>query len=211
VPWEFAGAVRNPARVRGKCRECLHDTRNLEEFRTMRVIGLAGWSGAGKTTLIVKLIPYLRERGIIVSTLKHAHHAFDVDQPGKDSYLHREAGAREVLVASSRRFALMHELRGAEEPDLAELLRRMSPADLILVEGYKREAHAKIEVHRAANAKPFLYPEDPMIAAVTTDTVDCVSLLPLPHAHLDDIAAIASLILALAQPIEETVARLAKA
>ena len=112
----------------------------------MRVIGLAGWSGAGKTTLIVKLIPYLRERGITVSTLKHAHHAFDVDQPGKDSYLHREAGAREVLVASSRRFALMHELRGAEEPSLAELLRRMSPADLILVEGYKRDAHAKIEV-----------------------------------------------------------------
>ncbi|MGB6327198.1 MAG: molybdopterin-guanine dinucleotide biosynthesis protein B, partial [Methylocella sp.] len=102
----------------------------------MRVIGLAGWSGAGKTTLIVKLIPYLRERGIVVSTLKHAHHAFDVDQPGKDSYLHREAGAREVLVASSRRFALMHELRGAEEPGLAELLRRMSPADLILVEGF---------------------------------------------------------------------------
>ena len=92
----------------------------------MRVIGIAGWSGAGKTTLIVKLIPYLRERGITVSTLKHAHHAFDVDQPGKDSYLHREAGAREVLVASSRRFALMHELRGAEEPGLAELLRYMS-------------------------------------------------------------------------------------
>jgi molybdopterin-guanine dinucleotide biosynthesis adapter protein len=211
VPWEFAGAVRNLARVRGKCRECLHDTRNLEEFRTMRVIGLAGWSGAGKTTLIVKLIPYLHERGIVVSTLKHAHHAFDVDQPGKDSYLHREAGAREVLVASSRRFALMHELRGAKEPDLAELLRRMSPADLILVEGYKREAHAKIEVHRAADAKPFLYPEDPTIAAVATDAADCVPLLHLPHAHLDDIAAIASLILALAQPIEETVARLAKA
>ena len=109
----------------------------------MRVIGLAGWSGAGKTTLIVKLIPYLHERGITVSTLKHAHHAFDVDQPGKDSYLHREAGAREVLVASSRRFALMHELRGAEEPGLAELLRRMSPADLILVEGFKRDAHPK--------------------------------------------------------------------
>src|SRR3979490_1023445 len=108
----------------------------------MRVIGLAGWSGAGKTTLIVKLIPYLRERGIPVSTLKHAHHAFDVDQPGKDSYLHREAGAREALVASSRGFARRQELRGAEDPGLAELLRRMSP-----VEGYKRDAHAKIEVH----------------------------------------------------------------
>src|ERR1700730_7015587 len=122
----------------------------------MRVIGLAGWSGAGKTTLIVKLIPYLNERGFSVSTLKHAHHDFDVDQPGKDSYLHREAGAREVIVASARRFALLHELRGAAEPSLADLLRRMSPADLILVEGFKRDAHAKIEVHRAANAKPFL-------------------------------------------------------
>jgi molybdopterin-guanine dinucleotide biosynthesis adapter protein len=180
------------------------------EFRTMRVIGLAGWSGAGKTTLIVKLIPYLRERGLVVSTLKHAHHAFDVDQPGKDSYLHREAGAREVLVASSRRFALMHEMRGAEEPCLAELLRRMSPADLILVEGYKRDAHAKIEIHRTANAKPFLYPEDPTIAALATDAADCRPL-DLPHAHLDDIAAIASLILALARPIDETVSRLAKA
>src|SRR3984893_1502602 len=106
-------------------------SRNPAEFRTMRVIGLAGWSGAGKTTLIVKLIPFLRERGFTLSTLKHAHHAFDVDQPGKDSYLHREAGAQEVLVASARRFALMHELRGAEEPSLADLLRRMSPADLI--------------------------------------------------------------------------------
>ena len=176
----------------------------------MRVIGLAGWSGAGKTALIVKLIPYLRERGITVSTLKHAHHAFDVDQPGKDSYLHREAGAREVLVASSRRFALMYELRGAEEPGLAELLRRMSAADLVLVEGYKRDAHAKIEVHRAANAKPFLYPEDPTIAALATDAADCLPL-HLPHAHLDDIAAIASLVLALARPLDEIVSRLAKA
>lgn len=176
----------------------------------MRVIGLAGWSGAGKTTLIVKLIPHLRGRGIVVSTLKHAHHAFDVDQPGKDSYLHREAGAREVLVASSRRFALMHELRGAEEPGLADLLRRMCTADLILVEGYKRDAHAKIEVFRTANEKPFLYPEDPSIAALATDAL---ADLPsrLPHAHLDDIEAIASLILALAQPIEEVIARLAKA
>jgi molybdopterin-guanine dinucleotide biosynthesis adapter protein len=175
----------------------------------MRVIGLAGWSGAGKTTLIVKLIPYLRERGTTVSTLKHAHHAFDVDQPGKDSYLHREAGAREVLVASSRRFALMHELRGAEEPGLAELLGRMSPADLILVEGFKRDAHVKIEVFRTANEKPLLYPEDPTIAALATDAVDDLPL-HLPHAHLDDIAAIARLIFALARPIEETVSRLAK-
>jgi molybdopterin-guanine dinucleotide biosynthesis adapter protein len=172
----------------------------------MRVIGVAGWSGAGKTTLIVKLIPYLRERGFSVSTLKHAHHAFDVDQPGKDSYLHREAGAREVLVASARRFALMHELRGADEPSLAELLRRMSPVDLILVEGYKRDPHAKIEVHRAANGKPWLYPDDPSIAAVATDAAEGVPT-HLPHAHLDDVEALAGLLLALARPIEETIAR----
>jgi molybdopterin-guanine dinucleotide biosynthesis adapter protein len=174
----------------------------------MRVIGLAGWSGAGKTTLIVKLIPYFRERGITVSTLKHAHHAFDVDQPGKDSYLHREAGACEVLVASSRRFALMHELRGAEEPGLAELLRRMSEVDLILVEGYKRDAHPKIEVHRVANAKPFLYLEDPAIVALATDAAD--GLPPhLPHAHLDDVEGIAGLMLAHAMSIDEALLRLA--
>jgi molybdopterin-guanine dinucleotide biosynthesis adapter protein len=175
----------------------------------MRVIGLAGWSGAGKTTLIVKLIPYFRERGIMVSTLKHAHHAFDVDQPGKDSYLHREAGACEVLVASSRRFALIHELRGAAEPSLAGLLRRMSEVDLILVEGYKRDPHPKIEVSRAANEKPFLYPEDTTIAAIATDAAQG---LPshLPCAHLDDIPAIAGLILTHALDIEETMLRLAK-
>jgi molybdopterin-guanine dinucleotide biosynthesis protein B len=169
----------------------------------MRVIGLAGWSGAGKTRLIVRLIPYLRERGYSVSTLKHAHHDFDVDQPGKDSYLHREAGAREVLVASARRFALMHELRGADEPSLAGLLARMSPADLILVEGFKRDSQVKIEVHRAANAKPWLYPDDPSIAAVATDAAEGVPA-HLPHARLDDIEAIAGLILVLARPIEET-------
>jgi molybdopterin-guanine dinucleotide biosynthesis protein B len=176
----------------------------------MRVIGLAGWSGAGKTSLIVKLIPFLRERGFSVSTLKHAHHAFDVDQPGKDSYLHREAGAQEVLVASSRRFALMHELRGADEPGLAELLARMSPADIILIEGFKRDSHAKIEVHRVANGKPWLYPDDPSIKAAATDATDGLPA-HLPHAHLDDIEAIAGLMLALARPIEETISRIAKA
>lgn len=174
----------------------------------MRVIGLAGWSGAGKTTLIVKLIPYLCERGFSVSTLKHAHHAFDVDQPGKDSYLHREAGAREVLVASDRRFALMHELRGAAEPTLAELLRRMDRADLVLIEGYKRDAHAKIEVHRAANGKSWLYPGDASIAAVATDASEGVPA-HLPHAHLDDIQAIAGLLLALARPVEEILSSIA--
>jgi molybdopterin-guanine dinucleotide biosynthesis protein B len=176
----------------------------------MRVIGLAGWSGAGKTSLIVKLIPYLGARGFSVSTLKHAHHAFDVDQPGKDSYLHREAGAREVLVASDRRFALMHELRGAPEPTLGELLRRMSPADLVLIEGFKRDAHVKIEVHREATRKPWLYPEDNSIAAVATDAREGAPA-HLPHAHLDDIQAIAGLLLALARPIEEIISPIATA
>jgi molybdopterin-guanine dinucleotide biosynthesis adapter protein len=173
----------------------------------MRVIGLAGWSGAGKTTLIVKLIPFLREKGLSVSTLKHAHHAFDVDQPGKDSYLHREAGASEVLVASSRRFALMHELRGAPEPGLAELLGRMAPVDLILVEGFKRDNHPKIEIHRAANGKPFLYPDDPGIVAIASDSLGG---LPqgLPHAHLDDVGAVAGLILAYALDAREAALRL---
>jgi molybdopterin-guanine dinucleotide biosynthesis protein B len=136
----------------------------------MRVIGFAGWSGSGKTTLIVKLIPHLLARGLSVSTLKHAHHALEVDKPGKDSYLHREAGAREVLVASASRWALMHELRDEEEPRLADLLPRLSEVDLVIVEGFKREAHVKIEVHRAEVAKPFLFLEDPNIFALVSDT-----------------------------------------
>src|SRR3954471_13437444 len=127
----------------------------------MRVIGLAGWSGAGKTTLILKLIPELNRRGLAVSTLKHAHHAFDIDEPGKDSFEHRAAGAREVLVASERRFALVRELRDEPELSLAELLGRLSPVDLVLVEGFKAEAHRKIEVHRAANGKPLLFRDIP--------------------------------------------------
>jgi len=175
----------------------------------MKVVGLAGWSGAGKTTLIVKLIPFLRARGLTVSTLKHAHHAFDVDRPGKDSYLHREAGAKEVLVASANRWALMHESRGDKEPRLADLLRRMSPADLVLIEGYKRDAHVKIEVHRLANAKPLLYPSDPTIAAVVSDGgKDQTS--HLPWAHLDDIDSIAGFCMEFARPLEETIFRLGR-
>ena len=135
----------------------------------MRMIGLAGWSGAGKTTLLRRLIPVLTEAGLRVSTVKHAHHAFDIDQPGKDSWVHREAGAAEVLIASANRWALMHELRGAAEPDLPELLSRLSPVDLVLVEGFKRGRHPKIEVHRSANGKPFLHPWDGSIVAVATD------------------------------------------
>src|SRR5258708_5790278 len=120
----------------------------------MKVIGLAGWSGAGKTTLLTRVIPYLSERGLRVSVIKHAHHAFDVDVPGKDSWRHREAGAAEVLVSSTRRWALRPELRGAGEPPVPELLAKMSRVDLVVIEGFKREPHRKIEVHRGANGKP---------------------------------------------------------
>jgi molybdopterin-guanine dinucleotide biosynthesis protein B len=135
----------------------------------MRVIGFAGWSGSGKTTLIVKLIPALIARGLSVSTLKHAHHSLEIDKPGKDSYLHREAGAREVLVASAKRWALMHELRDEDEPLLMDLLPRLSDVGLVIVEGFKREGHAKIEVHRRALGKPFLFPDDRNIVAIASD------------------------------------------
>jgi len=177
-----------------------------DHFKT-KVLGLAGWSGAGKTTLITKLIPVLKQRGLGVSTLKHAHHAFDVDQPGKDSYVHREAGATEVLVASSNRWVLMHELRGAPEPRLAELLMHLSPVDLILVEGFKLDLHAKIEVHRDANGKPFLYPDDPHIRAVVTDTPQPPE--SLPSVHLDATGSVADLILRFALHLDETLSRLA--
>jgi len=122
----------------------------------MRIIGLAGWSGSGKTTLIARLLPELVRRGLRVSTMKHAHHGFDVDQPGKDSYRHREAGATEVLVASDKRWALMHELRGDEEPTAAQFMAHMTPVDLLIVEGFKREGHDKIEIHRRETGKPLL-------------------------------------------------------
>lgn len=174
----------------------------------MRVIGLSGWSGAGKTTLIVKLIPHLIARGVHVSTLKHAHHAFDIDQPGKDSYRHREAGASEVLIASAKRFALMHEIRDGEEPSLSGLLARLSPVDLVLIEGFKRDAHAKIEVSRTANGKPPLFPDDPRIVAVISD--DPAGAGSLPHADLDNVAAAADLILRFAEPVEATLVALAR-
>lgn len=163
-----------------------------------RIIGLAGWSGAGKTTLMVRLLPALIGRGLAVSTLKHAHHRFDVDVPGKDSYEHRRAGAAQVMVASGARWALMTELRTAREPTLPELVERMDPVDLIIVEGFKRDAHPKIEVHRAANGKPWMRPEMPGIVAVASDTPPPYGL---PHAHLDDAAAVAGLVLAHAAPL----------
>ncbi len=172
----------------------------------MRAIGLAGWSGAGKTTLIVRLIPELNRRGFSVSTIKHAHHGFDVDQPGKDSYEHRAAGAHEVLVASANRLALMRELRGASEPSLADLLRLLEPVDLVLIEGFKRDPFPKIEVYRAANGKPPLHPADQNIVALVSDCV--APSAHLPHASIDDIAAAADLVLAHAAPVAAVLERL---
>lgn len=178
----------------------------------MRVIGLAGWSGAGKTTLIVKLIPALQARGFSVSTLKHAHHNFDVDKPGKDSFLHREAGAHEVLIASANRFALMHELRGAPEPSLAALIGKLEPVDLVIIEGFKQEHHAKLEVHRAANGKPFMFPDDPNIKALISDAPAAEGLFrqQLPYAHLDEIGAVADLVVKYAAPLQTTLQALSE-
>src|SRR5712691_2508448 len=160
----------------------------------MRIIGLAGWSGAGKTTLVAKLIPAITARGLTVSTIKHAHHAFDIDQPGKDSYMHRMAGATEVLVSSQNRFALMHELRGAPELPLDALLAKLAPVDLVVIEGYKREPHPKLEVFRASVGKPLIHPDDPHVVAIASDC-------PLPQARvprvdIDDIEAIIDILLA---------------
>ncbi|MGK9168152.1 molybdopterin-guanine dinucleotide biosynthesis protein B [Inquilinus limosus] len=162
----------------------------------MRVLGIAGWSGSGKTTLLTKLIPALIGRGLTVSTVKHAHHEFDVDQPGKDSWRHREAGATEVLVSSSRRWALMHEHRGADEPPLEALLAKLEPVDLVLVEGFKRERYPKLEVWRAETGKPPLYPEDPDIVAVASDgpIADAVVGSGRLRLDIDDVEAIADFV-----------------
>jgi molybdopterin-guanine dinucleotide biosynthesis adapter protein len=164
----------------------------------VRLIGLAGWSGSGKTTLLAKLLPALIARGRTVSTVKHAHHGFDVDQPGKDSHTHRLAGAREVLVSSARRWALMHELRDEREPTLRELVACLSPVDLVIVEGFKTETHAKLEVYRSAVGKPLLYPDDPHIVAIASD--ERPANVPLPWADLNDVEAIAVLVDKLARP-----------
>jgi molybdopterin-guanine dinucleotide biosynthesis adapter protein len=167
----------------------------------MRIIGLAGWSGSGKTTLVTKVIPALVGCGLKVATVKHAHHEFDLDQPGKDSWLHRQAGASEVAVVSSRRWALVHELRGEPEPPLVDIVRKLSPADLVIVEGFKRHAHPKLEVFRASVGKPLLQPDDDCIVAIAADA-------PLPQAGvpvlpLDDIEGIAAVLVAEALPREQ--------
>ena len=169
----------------------------------MKVIGLAGWSGAGKTTLLARVIPHLLAKGLRVSVIKHAHHAFDVDVPGKDSWVHRKSGATEVLVSSTRRWALMHELRGASEPQLPELLAKMSPVDLVVVEGFKREPHRKIEVYRAANGKPLLFPDDSGIVGIAADATVATTL---PVAHLDDVEAVAEMMQRAAISVEDVLA-----
>ena len=161
---------------------------------SMRIIGLAGWSGSGKTTVITKLIPCLLARGVRVSTLKHAHHGFDLDTPGKDSFMHRAAGATEVIISSGKRWAMLHELRDEPEWNLRDLVGKMTAVDLVLVEGFKRDAFPKLEIHRAANNKPLIHPEDPHIVAVASDS-------PLPAAtvpviDLNNIDKIADLLLA---------------
>jgi molybdopterin-guanine dinucleotide biosynthesis protein B len=166
----------------------------------MRVIGLAGWSGSGKTTLLGKLIPCLVARGLTVSTVKHAHHGFDIDQPGKDSHTHRAAGATEVLIGSSARFALVHELRGAVEPTLQELLSLLAPVDLVIVEGYKAAPIPKLEVYRATIGKPLLHPDDACIVAIASDTP--LPNVELPVISLDDIEKIADVATIEAEPLE---------
>ncbi|HEV2007854.1 MAG TPA: molybdopterin-guanine dinucleotide biosynthesis protein B [Burkholderiales bacterium] len=157
----------------------------------MKIFGIAGYSGSGKTTLIERLVPVFTEHGLRVSLIKHAHHSFDVDHPGKDSYRHRHAGCSEVLVTSSLRWALMHELRGAPETTLQELIERIAPCDLLLIEGFKREPISKLEVYRTTLGESLLFPDDPNIAAIASDQrVDT----RLPQFRLDDVAAIAAFI-----------------
>ena len=158
----------------------------------MKVFGFAAYSDNGKTTLIENLLPLLVARGLKVSVVKHAHHGFDIDRPGKDSYRHRQAGASEVLISSDVRWALMHELRGESEPGLAALLQALAPCDLVLVDGFKKEPIPKMEVHRAAAGTPLLFPDDPNIVALATDTTVETAL---PSYHLDDHAAITGFLL----------------
>jgi molybdopterin-guanine dinucleotide biosynthesis adapter protein len=189
---------------RSACKETSAAYTNFGKWAlVMKVIGIAGWSGAGKTTLISRVLPHLRQQGLRVSVIKHAHHDFDVDVPGKDSWVHRQSGAVEVVVSSANRWALMHELRGAAEPELPELLGKMSPVDLVVIEGFKSERHRKIEVHRQANGKPPLFPGDPAIAGIATDVAIETTL---PVVHFDDIPAVAAMMRQFAIPVEEVLA-----
>jgi molybdopterin-guanine dinucleotide biosynthesis adapter protein len=171
-----------------------------------KVLGIVGWSGSGKTTLLTRLIPLLVRRGLRIATLKHAHHAFDVDQPGKDSYEHRKAGASEVIVSSSRRWVIMHEIGDGVEATLAQQLRRLSPCDLVLIEGYKTEGHLKLEVFREATGKAPLHPTDRRIVAVASDRPPAG--LAIPYVDLNDTVAVADLVLKSAEPLAAVLERL---
>lgn len=157
----------------------------------MKIFGISGYSGSGKTTLIERLIPLFTGDGLRVSLIKHAHHGFDIDHPGKDSYRHRHAGCSEVLVTSKLRWALMHELRGAREPTLEEMIELIAPCDLLLIEGYKREPFDKLEVYRSTLGEPLLFPQDPRIIAIAGDQRVAAEL---PQFSIDDVPAIAAFI-----------------
>jgi molybdopterin-guanine dinucleotide biosynthesis protein B len=208
---EAAGISLRAAQALAGLRVCYNSGMNGPEKppqkpqQGMRIIGVAGWSGSGKTTLITKVIPRLIARGLRVSTVKHAHHGFDIDRPGKDSFMHRTAGATEVLISSATRFALLHEIRDDGEWNLPELIAKLSPVDLVLVEGFKRDAFPKIEVYRADNGKPLLYPQDAHIAAVASDGPLRDS--PLPVVDLNDVEAITGILLQHAIPIETAIAQ----
>jgi molybdopterin-guanine dinucleotide biosynthesis adapter protein len=171
-----------------------------------RVLGIAGWSGSGKTTLIAKLIPLLIARGLKVAAVKHAHHSFEVDQPGKDSYAMRAAGASEVIVSSARRWVQMHELGTGTEATLADLLGRVTPCDLVLIEGYKTQGHPKLEVFRRALGMPALHLSDPRVVAVAADQAFPEAAIPV--VNLDDIPAITELVCARAEPLAAVLAAL---
>ena len=159
----------------------------------MKVMGIVGWSGSGKTSLLVELLPLFSSLGLQVSTMKHAHHHFDLDRPGKDSFQHREAGASEVLLVSSSRWVLMHESRDEPEPSIEALIERMTPVDLLLIEGFKTHRHPKLEIHRESEGKALLCREDPEIVAVASDGP--LPGLPIPRLDLNDPTAIAAFIL----------------
>ena len=160
----------------------------------MKIFGIIGWSGSGKTELMVKLLPELKRRGFTVSTMKHTHHDVDMDKPGKDSYRHREAGAEEVMVASGRRWALLHELRDEPEPDMDFLIGQMTPVDILLIEGFKRNTHAKMEVFRPALGKSLISAEDDTVVAVASD--EAIVGLGMPRIDLDNVIAVADFIVA---------------
>ena len=159
----------------------------------MKVYGVTGWKNAGKTTLVERLVTEISGRGLTVSTIKHAHHSADIDEPGRDSFRHREAGAREVILATNDRWALMHELRGEPEPKVEDLIARLAPVDLVLIEGFKRAPHPKIEAHREEMGHPLMANDNPTIRAVASD----ISHIPVavPVFDLDDIRGIADFIL----------------